>query len=359
MMESVLILMDMPLFPYRIYAYNELASRGYDLTVMSVNDEDCSYNIPLHFKHIRCKTKKLKSFYKVIGFNAIDLESCDYIIVDPNLRCLSFYKMLFGHKYDRKLLGWGHFRGCTTGNKIASIVRYKFSRKLQALIFYDSQTRDTYVRKGFDPKKLFVANNTQYVNPLTVHLGESKDYFLYVGRIQARKSIDVAIRAFAQFIKYNPESTVTFKIVGGGDSNSLEELCEELKISERVYFEGPQYDEYKLGDIFAHAIAYVSPEQVGLGVLHSFAYGVPVLTCTGRKHGVEFGNCDETNSMLTSYDVNAIAKAMTELYVNPQLQESLSKTAYRHYNEKCTIQRMVDGIDDALKFVKERTANTR
>ena len=37
---NILILMDMPLFPYRIYAYNELSNRGYDLTVISVSDED-------------------------------------------------------------------------------------------------------------------------------------------------------------------------------------------------------------------------------------------------------------------------------------------------------------------------------
>ena len=35
---NILILMDMPLFPYRIYAYNELSNRGYDLTVISVSD---------------------------------------------------------------------------------------------------------------------------------------------------------------------------------------------------------------------------------------------------------------------------------------------------------------------------------
>ena len=46
-MQKVLILMDMPLFPYRIYAYNGLADRGYDLTVVSVSNEDAKYDIPL------------------------------------------------------------------------------------------------------------------------------------------------------------------------------------------------------------------------------------------------------------------------------------------------------------------------
>ena len=57
--NRVLIIMDMPLFPYRIYAYNQLAERGYDLTVVSASNIEAVYEIPLKFKHIRYEVKKI------------------------------------------------------------------------------------------------------------------------------------------------------------------------------------------------------------------------------------------------------------------------------------------------------------
>ena len=62
MNKKVLVLMDMPLFPYRIYCYNVLAERGYDLTVVSASNADASYDIPLRFTHIRKGFKQIGVF---------------------------------------------------------------------------------------------------------------------------------------------------------------------------------------------------------------------------------------------------------------------------------------------------------
>lgn len=344
---NILILMDMPLFPYRIYAYNELAKRGYHLTVVSVNDTDTSYNIKCNFKHIRLSYIQFIGFWFIRGFSKINFDNYDIIIVAPNLRVINYYKF-YRKKYWNRLIGWGHHKGCTTGNPLASWVRLHFFKRFKALVFYDPLTKEEYVNNEFDSRKLFVANNTQYVNNKKVRLNRAKTYFLYVGRIQERKRIDLAISAFSILKHQINDNDLKFKVVGNGDSTGLHQLVKELKIGDDVIFIDGTHDEDTLSELYSSAIAYVSPGHVGLGVLHSFAFGVPVITCLERRHSVEIGNCKPENSFIVPFNKDSIAESMITLYQNRKLQQQMSLAAYNYYNEHCTIEIMVDGLENAI-----------
>lgn len=349
---KVAVLMDMPLFPYRIYCYNELANRGYDLTIVSLSNKTESYELPLCFKHRVARFRRIGPFKKIIGFSQKEYLGYDILIVAPNLRIIDFYKF-YNKRWWNKLIGWGHLTGRTSGNKIAEIVRYHFFKKFPVLVFYDTVTREDYIKHGFDANRLFVANNTQYVDPTTVHPNEERHYFLYVGRIQERKGVGIALHAFAKLKKQYIDTTLDFVIVGGGDTTSLKQIAQEENIFDSVKFVGPVHDQVKLGEWFSRALAYVSPGHVGLGVLHSFACGVPVITCSGRLHSVEIYNCNESNSLVIPYTVEDVYGAMNKLYTNKELQQSLSIAAYNHYWEKCTIGKMVDGVDSAIRHLSK------
>lgn len=345
---KILILQDMPLFPYRIYAYNELAKRGYDLTVVSINDKNLNYNIPLNFIHKSLTSKKYGPFILINKLNKIKLKEFDCLIISPNVRVLNFLPKFFLNK---NIIGWGHMKGQTKGNKYAQRVREFLSKRLDAIIFYERNTKEEYIKNKFPQEKLFVANNTQYVDKKTIKLGNDKKYFLYVGRIQERKGLEMAIAAFAQIKKEYQDNDLKFMIVGDGDKSYLERTVSNYGIEEAVIFLNGIHEQNKLGEIFSKAIAYVSPGHVGLGVLHSFACGVPVITCVGRKHSVEICNCNEKNSMLVPYSINDLATAMKILYTDSNLQKKMGKAAYDYYNNYCTIDKMVDGIDEAIKYV--------
>lgn len=347
---KVLVLMDMPLFPYRIYAYNGLAERGYDLTVVSVSNEDAHYDIPLEFKHIRLCKKMYGGFVKLLNFNSVSPDAYDIIVVDPNLRMLDFYRF-YRSKYWNKLVGWGHHKGRTTGNKIAEWVRWKFFTNFRALVFYDYETRKEYIAHGFNPDRMFVANNTQYVDLSKVDLNAERNSFIYVGRIQDRKAVDLALEAFAIVKAQTKVKNLVFKVVGGGDAEGLKKLCEKLGITESVEFTGPVHDEAKLADIFNHAYGYVSPGHVGLGVLHGLAFGVPIITCGERKHSLEVVNCKPENSFIVGFDKQSIADAMLKLCTDAELFGKMSVSAHEYYRQYCTIDKMVDGVDDAIKYL--------
>lgn len=347
---NILILMDMPLFPYRIYAYNELSNRGYDLTVISVSDEDTRYDLTLKFEHIRLEKKAIGGFVKLEHFSQIEPNKYDVIVVDPNLRMLDYYQF-YRNKYWDKLIGWGHHKGCTTGNKLAEKFRFAFFKKFKALVFYDYQTRDEYLEHGFEPKQSYVANNTQYVNLSMVDLKANRDSFIYVGRIQERKAVGLALEAFALTKLATKNNYLKFKVVGGGDSSQLKELCCQLGIENDVIFTGPIHDEKKLAEVFNSAYGYVSPGHVGLGVLHSLAFGVPVITCNDCKHSLEVVNCKEDNSFLVGFDKYSIAQAMATLCTDEKQFSKMSSAAHKYYRQYCTIDKMVDGVDDAIKHI--------
>lgn len=349
--RRVVVLMDMPLFPYRIYAYNELVKRGYELKVVSISNNIEKYEIPLLFEHQILSSKKIGPFVKLVGFNVKDYDDYDTIIIAANLRMIDFFQFCT-RKYWPRVIGWGHFTGRTSGNKLAEKFRYVFFKRFSALIFYESETRDIYVKHNFNSNKLFVANNTQYVDPDTVHPYEERRYYIYVGRIQERKGLDLAVKAFAKIKNKYIDHYLELVFVGGGDANELKELSHKEGVTGSVRFVGPVHDQVKLGEWLSHAIAYVSPGHVGLGVLHSFACGVPVITCSGRLHSVEVSNCKPENSMLVPYTIDDVAAAMEKLYIDKKYQKVLSENAYKHYWENCTIDKMVNGIDYAIKHVE-------
>lgn len=350
-MRDILILQDMPLFPYRIYCYNELARRGYALTVMSVSNTEMNYEIPLEFKHIRKGYKQIGGFVWLKKFSRTICDNYDYVILTPNLRVLN-YIPLYGNKYRKKILAWGHLKGCSSSNPIATWLRNPILKKMQALIFYEAGTHNEYVKKDFPKDMLFVANNTQYVDPGTVIHGLPKEHFLYVGRMQKRKGVELALKAFAKMKHETKDKQLKFVIVGGGDRDSLVKVIQKEDITDAVEFTGAIHDQKKLGELFSKAYAYVSPGHVGLGVLHSMACGVPVITCSGRLHSVEITNCKPDNSVVVPYTVEDVSAAMQRLYADKEFQNSLSNAAYKYYQENCTIDKMVDGIDSALRYVE-------
>ena len=346
--NKLLIILNWKLLLYRVYMFNELAKRGYDITIVTPTNDGNNIPIPISFKILELPTIDLGPFVWVKGLKKIQPEEYDSILLMPNFRYINLMKFLLP-KFRKKMVLWGHMKGRTSGNRVVHYIR-KSLFKHYSLLFYDYGTMKDYLSYGYDSKKLFVANNTQYVDNSKVDLNAAKDSFLFVGRIQERKRIDLALRAFGIFKKQLLKSEVRFVVIGGGDIDYLKRIVDQEQI-EDVVFAGAVYDEGELANYFTSAIAYVSPGPVGLGVLHAFAFGVPVITCPSHHHGPEINNCDEHNSIIVEDTPEAIADAMYTLYTDEKLRKEMSVYAYDYYNKYCTLDLMIDNMDKAIKSV--------
>jgi glycosyltransferase involved in cell wall biosynthesis len=100
--------------------------------------------------------------------------------------------------------------------------------------------------------------------------------FLYLGRLDAEKRVDVLLRAVASL--KNPEIQV--ELVGdGGERAALEQLAQKLEIANRVQFTG-HIAESELAGAYERATAFVMPsiaELQSIATMEAMASGRPVV----------------------------------------------------------------------------------
>jgi glycogen synthase len=163
---------------------------------------------------------------------------------------------------------------------------------------------------------------------------------LYLGRIDPRKGIEVAIRALAQL----PECTL--RVVGDGDRRhltALRELAADLGVGARVAFERVTGD--AVPAVLADADALLFPvlweEPWGLVPLEAMAAGTPVVA-SGTGGSGEYLE-DGANALLYAprEDPAKLAGAIGRLAADPSLRrrlreggsETLGRFSERSFNE--------------------------
>jgi glycosyltransferase involved in cell wall biosynthesis len=132
-------------------------------------------------------------------------------------------------------------------------------------------------------------------------------HLLSVGRLEAVKRVDLAIRAMAQA----PES-VSLNVAGTGTRRAeLESLAGSLGLSHRVHFLG-EVDDDELIELYSEALGVIFPpydEDYGYVTLEAFLSGKPVITTTDAGGPTEFV-VDGVNGRVTAPSPEALGDAI-------------------------------------------------
>jgi D-inositol-3-phosphate glycosyltransferase len=183
----------------------------------------------------------------------------------------------------------------------------------------------------FTPRDREAARSRLYLSGLRLAL--------FVGRLQAHKGPDVAIRTIAAAIAREPETTrdLQLAIVGGpsghevGELDRLLELTTSLGIADRVMFFAPQPQE-RLADFYSAADVVLVPsrsESFGLVALEAQACGTPVVAA--RVGGLPFVVDDgATGFLVDGHDPKAHAARVLDVLRDDELQSRFgAEAAYR------------------------------
>lgn len=206
------------------------------------------------------------------------------------------------------------------------------------------------VASGIDEKKIFVAHNTMLITNKENCSNNLKDRFIFVGRAQKRKKVDLLIKAFSNVLKELQSNTKLYIIGEGEENNKLKKIVNKLSLNKKVIFTGAIHDHAELKTYFSKSYAYISPGPVGLGVLHSFAYGVPVVTLNYGKHGPEYNNIIDNENGILLNDLNELERMIVNLEKNKNNTISLGSNAFNHYNNKRNLKVMVNGLIQAINY---------
>jgi glycosyltransferase involved in cell wall biosynthesis len=278
------------------------------------------------------------------------LRQADVIVTPINVRTLS--NVWLGIRpHSQKLLYWGHGLGTCF---IANHVRRWLSARADGVILYGEEGHQKLETIGIPASKLFVAPNTIDVPNAEFDPETPRRSFLFVGRLQRRKRIDLLLRNFAKVQNDLPDE-ISVEIVGDGDIEAeLKELALTLGISDRTIFWGRILDDTKLKQIFRRSLAYVSPGHVGLGTLHSFAYGVPVVTQLPlSRHSPEVYNINDGQTGILYHPKNTSLASILVRFSTSDVSSQYGRAAYEYYSTQRRLEQMVSGFLDALNSVNE------
>jgi glycosyltransferase involved in cell wall biosynthesis len=181
---------------------------------------------------------------------------------------------------------------------------------------------------------------------------------LFVSRLEPHKQVGRLLHAFARLRQRLPE--VTLAIVGDGpEAVPLRELASNLGLGNAVRFLGAVYEPKELAAWFLMARVFAYPTDIGLSLLHSFGFGLPVVTVAGQEHhNPEFAAFVEGVNGLAyrDGDTDDFATALYRCCVDDALQQRLAEGALDTVRRQggYNLATLADGFERAIRFALER-----
>lgn len=215
---------------------------------------------------------------------------------------------------------------------LASVITLKIHRalgtykRLNYICLTEFNRKKLLSLKCVDSEKVFIKPHFT-VESNNTRKERKKDYFLFLGRVEKIKGIEVIIEAF-QDIPY------TLKIVGTGEEEKrLRSLIEE-KHCHNIEFVGYQSGE-TLDEILSGARALVSAPQLyetfGMTVIEAYAHRVPVIV--GNIGNVSSLVEDGVTGLKFQYDSPDDLRRTIEEFMGLDC-EMLGENAYKVFQEK-------------------------
>ena len=272
------------------------------------------------------------------------------LVVEANPRYLSTpLAVNWMHLRGRPVIGWGLGTGTSAG--VSAYFRRRFLCRFDAVIAYSQAGAQQYIAAGVDARKVFVAPNAAARRPegpaieRAMTFKDGKPTLLFIGRLQARKRVDVLLQACALLPADRQPRLV---IVGDGpERGALQELAWQVYPS--AEFAGAKHGE-ELEPYFAEADLFVLPGTGGLAVQQAMAHALPVVV--GAADGTQGELVRPENGWLLAESspealADTLRKALADL---PRLRR-MGRASYRIVAEEVNVEAMVDAFTRAVRYV--------
>jgi glycosyltransferase involved in cell wall biosynthesis len=283
------------------------------------------------------------------------LETCspDALVVEANPRYLATPAAVRWIKRRGKpVLGWGLGAPPLSGflSSLRQSRRSAFLRPFEALITYSRRGAQEYAALGFPEDRILVAPNAAVARPSHPLPSRPADFsgqpvVLFVGRLQARKRVDLLLQACAGLPEMLRPHLV---IVGDGpERKTLEGLAQ--KVYPSAEFPGAKHGE-ELAAYFAAADLFVLPGTGGLAVQEAMSYGLPVI----------MGQGDGTNDQLVRIengwqirpdDLSALSGSLLSALSDVSRLRSMGAESYRIVRDEINLEQMAGVFIEAVNSV--------
>jgi glycosyltransferase involved in cell wall biosynthesis len=252
----------------------------------------------------------------------------------------------------RKVIGWG--LGAPAAKGVRGWLRRlgwpAFLHQFDALIAYSQRGADQYRACGVTPERIFVAFNATAPRPTQPPPQRSAAFagaptVLFVGRLQARKRVDILLQACASL----PDA-IQPRLVIVGDGNELGPL---RSLAQRIYpraeFAGERSGQ-ALAPFWTAADLFVLPGTGGLAVQEAMSHALPVIVARGD--GTQDDLVRPQNGwQIPPDDPAALREALLQALSDAPRLRLFGAESYRIVREEVNIETMVQVFQQALAWV--------
>jgi len=286
----------------------------------------------------------------------------DLVIIDQATGFLHNYPLLLLSRLRlKKVAFWGH--GYNRQGDPASLSERIKKRLVKWSGYWFAYTQGTaryLVSIGVPPDKITAVDNAidtkgfrdllESVEPGEIFekrrelgIGEGDRVGLYCGSLYREKKIPYLINAAKHIGAIEPRFHLL--IVGSGIEADVVRRAGEA--NPRIHFTGPLFGRdkaicFRMAEIFLH------PGAMGLGILDSFAAGLPSVTGSEARHGPEIDYLENgVNGLMVSGNEEVFAKAVVDLMRDPARMASMRQGAgdsAARYTVENMVEKMSRGI---------------
>lgn len=267
-----------------------------------------------------------------------------------NLLALSVFR-------PKRLAFWGHGRNMQSARVRGLKEKFKrwLTTKVDWWFAYTSITKAVVVDAGFQSEKITVLDNAVDAGALRVLISGFKDadkvnisrrldvvpgcVGVFIGSLYKDKRLDFLIEA-AVIVR---ECIPSFSLLIVGDGPEFDAVKKAAKDRTWIKVLGTCYSHEK-AEVLAVADVILNPGLVGLGILDSFAAGVPMVTTDCGIHSPEISYLrDSENGLITANSVADFANAVVGLLTSPEVMQCLRRGAQADA-DIYTVERMTDNF---------------
>jgi glycosyltransferase involved in cell wall biosynthesis len=314
---------------------------------------------PAHNRHFLHPASPLYQCWQAGFLTWLQEWQPDVLIVEANPRYPTTRRAIgWMHARNRPVIGWGLGLPSIPGRLPLSAFLAPLRRRqrlgllgsLDAVIAYSQLGAEQYRRAGVAADRVFVALNA--VTPRPAHPppprplqpGE-KLQVLFVGRLQARKRVDLLLQACASL---PTELQPRLSIVGDGPvRRDLEGLARD--VYPQAQFFGARHGA-ELEALFDSADLFVLPGTGGLAVQQAMAHGLPVIVAQGD--GTQEDLVRHANGWrIPPGDLQALAAVLPSALGDMQRLRRMGAESYRIVSEEVNLEEMVAVFLRAIKAV--------
>ena len=204
---------------------------------------------------------------------------------------------------------------------------------------------------GRDRLSRYIVNSVFINQPVQLWAPSRK--LVFIGTIDQRKRLDVAIYALRHLLDMGPDWSLD--VIGdGSDLDRCRAIAKKLDVDRQVTWHGLVLDEARKRKLLQDAFCVVLPGQAGLSVLESFSYGLPVLSWSGAVSG---GEIDMVVNGVTGYTEQRLcpvmmANRLAAMSASSDATRVISDQCFATYQGTASGQHMLDRFVDCLSELR-------